>query len=350
MLTLHWESYPHVAQQAQAREWITLLTHLQKAPKTVDAYARCLEDLLAFFEEQHLPVLEASRGELALYLNALHHRSISGGGGLALATIQQRLTVARLWYDDLIAHQYRQEDVNPVGRGSYQSGRPFAPHQDRGLLPRVKQQPWIPSDREWDRFLEVVFQEASLRTQAMVLLAYEGALRRSEVVAVGVADIDWPHDQITIRPETAKNASGRLIFYSEPTCDCLSAYMVVRQQVLRQSGRRSSPSLFLSESHRNPGCGLSVEMWHKIVQRLATQAQLPRFTTHTFRHLRLTDYARCKLELYEIALLAGHRSIESTRLYLHLSGAELGERVKQATQQIVATLTRKVQKARQADV
>ncbi len=91
-------------------------------------------------------------------------------------------------------------------------------------------------------------------------------------------------------------------------------------------------------------------MWHKIVQRLATKAQLPRFTTHTFRHLRLTDYARCKLELYEIALLAGHRSIESTRLYLHLSGTELGERVKQATQQIVATLTRKVQKVRQTDV
>jgi integrase len=226
----------------------------------------------------------------------------------------------------------------------------FAPHQDRGLLPRVKQQPWIPSDLEWDRLLEVVFQEASPRNQAMVLLAYEGALRRSELIGVGVADIDWPHDQITIRPETAKNASGRLIFYSEPTRELLSAYMAVRQQVLWQSGRRSSPYLFLSASHRNPGSGLSVEMWNKIVQRLAAKAQLPRFTTHTFRHLRLTDYARCKLELYEIALLAGHRNIESTRLYLHLSGTELSERVRQATQQIVATLTRTVEKARQTHV
>ena len=105
--------------------------------------------------------------------------------------------------------------------------------------------------------------------------------------------------------------------------------------------------LFVSESHRNPGQPLSKDMWNKIIQRLGERAGLPQFKTHTFRHLRLTDFARCKLEIYEIALLAGHASIESTQLYINLSGGELRERVNIATHTITEALKRKVQKVQQ---
>ena len=120
-----------------------------------------------------------------------------------------------------------------------------------------------------------------------------------------------------------------------------------RQQVLATYGGEASGCLFLSESHRNPGRPLSKEMWNKIIQRLGERAGLPQFKTHTFRHLRLTDFARCKLEIYEIALLAGHASIESTQLYINLSGGELRERVNRATYAINEALKRKLQKVRQ---
>ncbi len=181
----------------------------------------------------------------------------------------------------------------------------------------------------------------------MVFLAYEGALRRSELIALKVSDIDWPHQTITIRPETTKNGQGKLIFYGDTTQALLTAYMRHRQQVLAASGGLSTGWLFLSESHRNPGQPLSKDMWNKIVQHLGERAGLPQFKTHTFRHLRLTDFARCKLEIYEIALLAGHASIESTQLYIHLSGGELRERVNTATRAIAEALKRKVQKVQQ---
>jgi hypothetical protein len=53
------------------------------------------------------------------------------------------------------------------------------------------------------------------------------------------------------------------------------------------------------------------------------------------------------LEIYEIALLAGHASIESTQLYINLSGGELRERVNIATYAIAEALKRKVQKVQQ---
>jgi integrase/recombinase XerD len=61
------------------------------------------------------------------------------------------------------------------------------------------------------------------------------------------------------------------------------------------------------------------------VRRLALVADVPRFSTHTTRHLCLTDLARMGWEIHAIASFAGHRSTESTMRYIHLSGRELSE-------------------------
>lgn len=350
MDTIRWDYYPRVARTAHARDWLLLLAQLQKAPKTIDAYARGLDDLIDFFTRSNFPLIEAHQGHIATYLNDLHQRVSARPTrrsqpikcGLANATIQQRLTAARLWYDYLILHNRRRDQVNPVGRGSYSHGKPLTGSPKRALLPRYRQQPWIPGDDEWDHLLSIVLREESLRNQLMVLLAYEGALRRSELVALGVADIDWPQRIITIRAEITKNKRQRLMFYGDATQELLVAYMAHRQTLLAGTKQLRSGPLFVSESKRNPGHSLSVDMWNKIVQRLAKRAGLPQFTTHTFRHLRLTDYARAKLELYEIALLAGHKHLESTQLYINLSGGDLGERVRAATQHINERLRQKV--------
>jgi hypothetical protein len=41
------------------------------------------------------------------------------------------------------------------------------------------------------------------------------------------------------------------------------------------------------------------------------------------RHLRLTDLARAGLDMHEIATLAGHRVLQSTLIYIHLSARDL---------------------------
>jgi integrase len=69
---------------------------------------------------------------------------------------------------------------------------------------------------------------------------------------------------------------------------------------------------------------------------MALRAGLPDFTTHTFRHLRLTDLARSGLELHEIATYAGHRSLNTTLKYIHLGSQELGEHVRRATRSLEA--------------
>lgn len=330
MPDIRWEFYPLVAQHELARTWLTMQRNLQLAPTTIDAYGRNLNDYLVFCSKHDLLPETITREHLSLYVQELATRanprgakilSIRSGHGLSRATMQQRLTVVRLYHDYLIEKQIRPD--NPVGRGKYVVGKGVST-SGRGLLASQHKLPWIPSDSEWLEVLRVLKGE-KLRNQVMLLLAYDGALRREELVRLEIADFDFAYRQIRIRAEHAKNGSARVVGYSRVTSHFLEAYLQKRRQLSAERG-----ALFLSESRRNPGSPLSLILWSKVIERIADQAGLPRFTTHTPRHLRLTHLARSQMDLHQIATYAGHTSLQTTMLYLHVSGIELTEAVRKS--------------------
>ena len=61
-----------------------------------------------------------------------------------------------------------------------------------------------------------------------------------------------------------------------------------------------------------------------------------RFSTHTTRHLCLTDLARMGWELHAISAFAGHRATESTLRYIHLSGRDLADKLNRSMDHIHA--------------
>ena len=71
-------------------------------------------------------------------------------------------------------------------------------------------------------------------------------------------------------------------------------------------------------------------------------AGVPQFCTHTVRHLCLTDLARMGWELHAIATFAGHRSTDSTLQYIHLSGRELADKLRQGMEHIHAWRVRQL--------
>ena len=103
---------------------------------------------------------------------------------------------------------------------------------------------------------------------------------------------------------------------------CSRATLSQRRTITRKRG-----GLLVSESRRNRGEPISPWTWSKVVRSLALRAGLPAFSTHTLRHLCLTDLARSGWELHQIASFAGHRSTETTLQYIHLSGRELAAKL-----------------------
>ncbi len=205
MEEIRWELYPLVATSERSRSWLQLQCHLQLASKTIDAYGRSLNDFLAFCQREAIVPETITREQVALYVHDLAHRPnskgsnvlpLEGGRGLSNSTMQQRITVLRLFCDSLVEKQLRQD--NPVGRGHYVPGKAFGGARSRGLLPRYQKLPWLPSDEEWQKVLRSLEGEL-LRNQVMLLIAYDGALRREELVRLEVGDFDFAYQQIRVR-------------------------------------------------------------------------------------------------------------------------------------------------------
>jgi integrase len=169
----------------------------------------------------------------------------------------------------------------------------------------------------------------------MLALSYDAALRREEICSLETSDIDPAHRMITIRAEMTKTRRARVVPYSAATGELLAVYLRRRRELSRDRGR-----LFLSESRRNAGRPISKWTWSKVVEGISDRSGVPEFTTHTARHLCLTDLARANWDVHEIAAFAGHRSIQSPLLYIHLSGRELAAKLAKGMAEIHAWRTR----------
>jgi integrase/recombinase XerD len=242
--------------------------------------------------------------------------------GLANAIMQQRLTGVRLFYDFLAEDGLRSD--NPVGRGHYTPGKCFGGQRDHGFIPHFHLLPWIPTDDQWRQLLAAAQGELP-RNRAMLVLAYDAGLRREELCSLTISDIDFAHRLLGIRAETTKNRQARVVPYSAATGELLAAWLRHRRELSQAPG-----PLFLSESRRNRSDPVSIWTWTKVVEGIAERSGLPRFTTHTLRHLCLTDLARADWDIHEIALFAGHRSIQTTLQYIHLSGRDLAEKLERS--------------------
>src|SRR4029453_14949214 len=108
MNNIVWERFPLVTRHPQAGAWLTMQGNLGLAHNTLIAYAAALEDYLHCAAQINQDPASATRETIAHYVHDLatrpHPRQAQRRGptaqaGLANATLQQRLTAIRLFYD-----------------------------------------------------------------------------------------------------------------------------------------------------------------------------------------------------------------------------------------------------------
>src|SRR6266568_5081681 len=199
MSDMNWICCPLVAQNATARAFIEQLIKERKSPSTIENYSRDLNDFLSAFPDVPFPdLLEADETQIAHYVDWLWARDAQRGSGhkadrgnityitgskLAPTTIRRRISALRSFYRWAIRLRHRHDSINPVREGMR--------GQERGLVSVPVSVPWIPDERQWKAILKYILTKLSVRDQAIVLLAHDGALRREEIVLLRVDDIDW---------------------------------------------------------------------------------------------------------------------------------------------------------------
>lgn len=347
---VRWDLYPYVATHHQAEAFVQWLVLNARRPKTIDAYARAIDHFLkAFPEPQRL--IEANEADLLSYLASLKQRMPLRGKyafapdthreTLSDATIAQCVVALRLFYDFLIRRQLRSDHINPLPRGS--RGEYGTPPK-RGLVPLLSHVPWTPSENEWKRFVLHVISQANARNRALLILTYDTALRREEVMSLREDDIDWSRALVHVRAETSKSGRSRFVPFSGFTERVLKHYLATNRHLLVTTYHAEEHGpLFLSESTQNPGKPLAPGALNDIIEELRISLDLPQLTPHTLRHHRLTTLKRAGVALDDIALFAGHKDLETTRLYLHIAPVELAREVRERTKPFDAFMARLIQ-------
>ncbi len=345
MSDMNWVCCPLVAQNPTTRAFIEQLIKERKSPSTIENYSRDLNDFLSAFPDVPFPdLLEADETQIAHYVDWLWARDARRGSGykgdrsnityltgskLAPTTIRRRISTLRSFYRWAIRLRYRHDPINPVREG--------VRGQERGLVPVPSSVPWLPDERQWKATLKYVLTTFSIRDQAIVLLAHDGALRREEIVLLRIDDIDRRTHTIAIRAEITKNHMPGIIVLSHPTWTRLKAYLEEdRAALVKYYGAEAAGPIFLSDSHRNPGQPLTKWTIKDIFDRISDALHIPQLTPHKMRHLMLTELKKGGMELLDVSRYARHRRMSSTEIYLHTDLSDLARQVNKAHERLTS--------------
>jgi site-specific recombinase XerD len=160
---------------------------------------------------------------------------------------------------------------------------------------------------------------AGLRDRSIVLLGFAGALRRSELAGLDVADIDATEKGLLVRisrSKTDQEAEGALVAIPRGITNCPTEAMLA----WLKAARISEGPIFraITRSGRISGNRLSGRAVTMIVKRNAERAGLKpeKFSAHSLRSGFLTSAAANGASTFKMMEVSRHKSLDTLRAYI----------------------------------
>jgi site-specific recombinase XerD len=147
--------------------------------------------------------------------------------------------------------------------------------------------------------------------EAMLL----GGLRRSEVLGLRLPEVSPGERRVFVAD--GKGGHQRIVPISPRFFTSLAAYLDQE----RPPTEVDQVFVVLKGPHR--GAPLTAAGLDEIIKGACTRAGITELTCHQLRHTCFTRLREAGMALEAIQAQAGHRSIETTRVYLHLTDAWL---------------------------
>jgi site-specific recombinase XerD len=264
-------------------------------------------DVLAFLKAQRA----ARRGAEVVRIE-------DGEAGLSARTVKRRLTSLSGLFEYLMVRGDAGVRSNPVPRG-------LATRRSGGGRGRTV--PLLRTPRTLPRILNPTDVDAVLaaarttRDVAMLEAMLLGGLRRSEVLGLDLDHVRVGDKRVFIAD--GKGGHQRIVPVSARFFSTLAKYL--EQERPSSGGSR----VFMVLKGPRRGQPLSAAGLDEIVAGIRNRSGV-RFSCHQLRHTCLTRLREAGMALEAVQAQAGHRSIESTRIYLHLANGWLDDEYRRA--------------------
>lgn len=179
-------------------------------------------------------------------------------------------------------------------------------------FPRLRREKTLPQVLSRREVAALLARVDSARYRAILMLIYSAGLRISEAVRMRPKDLEPERGLIRVR--RGKGRKERVVMLSEAAFEEIRSY-----RELESSSRWLFPGT-------RPGHHISKSAVQAAFRRARDAAGIQkRVGPHSLRHSFATHLLESGTDLRHIQALLGHASVESTRIYTHVTSQDLTE-------------------------
>src|ERR671919_760490 len=250
-------------------------------------------------------------------------RLADGESGLSARTIKRRVATVSGFFSWLTIVGAVTSNPVPRGLSTRRRGR-------RSGAPLVRTPRTLPKVLDPAEVNVLLGALRRWRDRAMVEAMVLGGLRRCEVLGLRLQDLRPVERRVFIAD--GKGGHQRLVPISARFFASVARYLDAERPTEATTDR-----VFVVLKGPRRGRPLSEDGLDEIVRAARARAGLVHATCHELRHTCLTRLREAGMALEAVQAQAGHRSIESTRIYLHLANDWLASEYLRAIELIDAT-------------
>jgi integrase/recombinase XerD len=294
--------------------------------ESVRRYESCLGTFFSFLKQKGVKVSKVGYDELISYIrfrrtNGGNMKKKNNDGGeqeqaVKQKTLENDFAAISSFFDFLEFKRYVQRNPVPPIRKRY--------------LVRYKESSADDSEKDAisiEKMSMLINSILNTRDKAVVILLAKTGIRRGELIALNVQDIDWQNQCLTLG--RFKKRSNRWVFFDDETGRVLKQWLKIREGLKNPtSSTLSSDALFLNERgdrlQRNGVYSMLTKYAQKVgLHNPKSDKARDHFNVHSCRHWYTTWLRRNGMDRDAIMILRGDRRKESMSVYDHFSKDEL---------------------------
>lgn len=273
-----------------------LLVEKGLAKNSLDSYGRDMARYLDFLEERGSSEPATVRAvDVADFLALLKER------GLAPRSRARALSCVRMFHRFLLVEGYAEANPTTIIE---------APKS-------VAKLPQVLTGREVEALLAAPGSDGSqdVRDRAMLELLYATGLRVSELVSLGIRDVNVTAGYLMA---FGKGGKERLVPMGESACAAVSRYLSEARPAMDRSGNNTH--LFLTRL----GDRMTRQAFWNIIKKRALEAGIRKtISPHTLRHSFATHLLENGADLRSVQTMLGHADLSTTQIYTHVTRERL---------------------------
>ena len=184
-------------------------------------------------------------------------------------------------------------------------------------ITRAKKEEKDPTVLFRNEYKALLFEaQENSRDYAILLTFLKSGIRESELAALEIDDIDYVHNELTVRE--GKGKKERSIPLMPELKRALLRYVDERE---RQANIVDVETLFLARN----GTSLNPSSIRKLVKKYYAKAGVRKSGVHTLRHTFSAHNANNGMPIADLQKVLGHKKKETTLKYIHAVNTSLRE-------------------------